>query len=80
MNTISTAMHAVSCVVSARPRTAGQIRLADLFDEGQGTTVSIARRTAVALADAPFAGDISVDAPTYKTTDVARLRLGRPPV
>jgi hypothetical protein len=81
MMTIMNAMNAVSCVASARPRPAGQIRLAVLAVAGQGTTVSIVRRgTAVAVLDAPFAGDISVDRPTYKTTDVARFRLGRPPV
>lgn len=81
MNTIMSATSAASCVVSARPRPAGQIRLADLTVTGQGTAVSIARRgTAVAVADAPVAGDISVDAPTFKTTDVVRSRLGRPPV
>lgn len=81
MNTMMIAMSAASCVVSARPRPAGQILLADVTVTGQGTTVSIARRgTALAVADAPFAGDISADAPTYKTTDVARFHLGRPPV
>lgn len=81
MMTIMNATNAVSCVVSARPRPAGHTILAVSAVTGQGITVSIARRgTAVAVLDAPLAGDISVDGPAYKTTDVARFRLGRPPV
>jgi hypothetical protein len=79
-------MNAVSCVLSARPRSAGQIRLADILAQGQGTAVSIAARMAVrVVAGAPDTGDSSVAAaltfdPNYKTSDVARSRSGRPPV
>lgn len=78
--------HARSCVLSARPRTAG-VLLASGAVQGQGTTVSIVGPVAVrrVLGDAPFMGDISraavADFPTtYKTPDVVRSRSGRPPV
>ena len=87
MNITTMTMSAVSCVLSVRPRSAGQIRLADTHAQGQGTTVSIAARMGsrvVAVAGAPVQGDSSVAAltfdPTYKTSDVARSRSGRPPV
>lgn len=86
MDITTMTMNAVSCVLSVRPRAAGQIRLADTHVMGQGTTVSIAAVTGGRVADfrAPFQGDVWVlgrtFAPAYKTTDVVRSRLGRPPV
>ena len=86
MDITTMTMNAVSCVLSVRPRAAGQIRLADTHVMGQGTTVSIAAADAGRVADfrAPFQGDVWVlgrtSAPAYKTNDVVRSRLGRPPV
>lgn len=86
MNITTMTMNAASCVLSVRLRPAGQIRLADIHAEGQGTTVSIAAgQGSRAVTVAPVQGDSSVAAaltfdPTYKTSDVARSRSGRPPV
>ena len=86
MNTTIT-MNAVSCVLSVRLRpTTGQVRLADIQAPEQGTTVSIAAVNGGRVADfrLPSQGDVSVlgrtFAPAYKTIDVVRSRLGRPPV
>lgn len=82
MENITMTMHAASCVLSARPRTAN-VLLADLRAQGQGTTVSsvaLQGRGFIAT-DALFGGGVSrVVAPAYKPTDVVRSRLGRPPV
>jgi hypothetical protein len=86
MNITTMTMNAVSCVLSVRSRAAGQIRLADIHAQGQGTGVSVATRMGSrAVAGAPVQGDSSVAAaltfdPNYKTSDVARSRSGRPPV
>ena len=86
MDITTMTMNAATCVLSVRPRAAGQIRLADTRDMGQGTTVSIAAVMGGRVADfrAPITGDVSVlgltSAPAYKTIDVVRSRSGRPPV
>ena len=86
MNITTMTMNAASCVLSVRPRAAGQILLADTHAQGQGITVSIAARAGmrVAVVGAPVQGDSSAAAltfdPNYKTSDVARSRSGRPPV
>ena len=86
MDITTMTMNAVSCVLSVRPRSAGQIRLADIHAQGQGTTVSVATRMGLrAVTGAPVQGDSSVAAaltfdPIYNTSDVARSRSGRPPV
>lgn len=82
MNTITMAMNAVSCVVSARPRQVSPIRVADLQAQVRGTTVSIfgLKGLRAAVAGAPVTGRVPVFAETYPTTDVARFRSGRPPV
>ncbi len=87
MSITTMTMNAASCVLSVRPRAAGQIRLADTHAEGQGTTVSIAARMGLRMSGiaVPVQGDVSVAAaltfdPNYKTSDVARSRSGRPPV
>ena len=86
MDITTMTMHAASCVLSVRPRAAGQIRLADTRVMGQGTAVSIAAVNGGRVADfrTPSQGDVSVlgrtFAPAYKTIDVVRSRLGRPPV
>jgi hypothetical protein len=86
MNITTMTMNAASCVLSVRPRSAGQIRLADNHAQGQGTGVSIAAfMGSPAGTVAPVQGDISVARaltfdPTYKTSDVARSHCGRPPV
>ncbi len=82
MRNITMTMNAVSCVLSVRPRPAGQILLADTHAQGQGTTVSFVALTGLRTAgvDAPIFGDFSVVRPTYKTTDVACFRSWRPPV
>ncbi|GAB2756223.1 hypothetical protein ACXR8F_01425 [Terrabacter sp. AAH1] len=86
MDITTMTMNAATCVLSVRPRAAGQIRLADSTFEGQGTTVSVAAVMGGRVADfrAPITGDVSVlgrtSAPAYKTTDVVRSRSGRPPV
>jgi hypothetical protein len=86
MDITTMTMNAATCVLSVRPRAAGQIRLADSLFEGQGTTVSIAAVMGGRVADfrAPITGDVSVlgltSAPAYKTIDVVRSRSGRPPV
>lgn len=77
MNHIET-MNAGNCVLSVRPRWAGPVQLAPVAVADTGRTLSIATRTARALADVPFTGDVSGIA--YKTSDVARPWLGRPPV
>lgn len=82
MKNITMTTNAGVCVVSVRPRPAGQVLTADLRAQGQGTTVSIARYLGLGLIGfgAPFQGDAFVVATTNKTLDVARSRLGRPPV
>ncbi|GAB3081523.1 hypothetical protein GCM10027053_52820 [Intrasporangium mesophilum] len=86
MSITTMTMSAASCVLSVRPRAAGQIRLADTHALGQGTTVSIAAREGrMSGVTVPVQGDISVAAaltfdPNYKPSDVARSRSGRPPV
>ena len=82
MDNTTMTMHARSCVLSARPRTAN-VLLADLRAQGQGTTVSIVALEARGFiaTDTPFAGVVSrTVAPSYKPTDVVRSRSGRPPV
>ena len=82
MENITMTMHAASCVLSARPRTAN-VLLADSRAQGQGTTVSFANRQGRGFLaiDAPISGGVSrVVAPAYKPTDVVRSRSGRPPV
>lgn len=82
MNTITMAMNAVSCVVSARPRPVNPVFIAAPDAPAQGTTVSISglKGLRAAVAGAPVTGRVSVFAKTYLTTDVARFRSGRPPV
>ena len=82
MENITMTMNAVTCVLSVRPRLVNRVFMADLRAEGQGTTVSTVALTGLGTAvfGAPITGDVSVIAPTYKTTDVARFRSGRPPV
>lgn len=86
MDITTMTMNAATCVLSVRPRAAGQIRLADSTFEAQGTTVSVAAVMGGRVADfrAPITGDVSVlgrtSAPAYKPTDVVRSRSGRPPV
>ncbi|NUO91491.1 MAG: hypothetical protein HOQ18_11830 [Dermatophilaceae bacterium] len=86
MDITTMTMNAATCVLSVRPRAAGQIRLADSTFEAQGTTVSVAAVMGGRVADfrAPITGDVSVlgltSAPAYKTIDVVRSRSGRPPV
>ncbi len=82
MRNITMTMNAVSCVLSVRPRGAGQSLIADLHAQGQGTTVSLLARTGLctAVVGAPIFGDLSAVRPTYKATDVACFRSWRPPV
>lgn len=82
MENITMTMNAVSCVLSVRPRPVNLVFTADLRAQGQGTTVSSVVRTGLrtAIFGAPVDGDVSAIAATYKTTDVARFRSGRPPV
>ncbi|MFM6852252.1 MAG: hypothetical protein ACKOVB_24440 [Terrabacter sp.] len=86
MDITTMTMNAATCVLSVRPRAAGQIRLADSTFEAQGTTVSVAAVMGGRVADfrAPITGDVSVlgltSAPAYKPIDVVRSRSGRPPV
>jgi hypothetical protein len=87
MNITTMTMNAASCVLSVRPRPAGQIRLADTHAQGQGTGVSVVAFMGMrAVAATPAQGDSSVARaaltfdPIYKTSDVARSRSGRPPV
>ena len=82
MENTTMTMHAVACVLSARPRLAGTVLLADIRFEARGTTVSIAARQGLRLAafGAPVSGVTTADAKTYPTTDVVRSRSGRPPV
>ncbi|MDN5797239.1 MAG: hypothetical protein L0H79_15995 [Intrasporangium sp.] len=81
MNTMITAMNAVPCGVVARPRPVGQILLATTAVTLQGTVVPFAALgTPIVVVDARAFEGSSVDAPTYKTTDVVRSHLGRPPV
>ncbi len=82
MDNTTMTMNAVSCVLSVRPRGAGQSLIADLHAQGQGTTVSFVAPTGLRTAafGAPVFGDLSVARPTYKTTDVACFRSWRPPV
>lgn len=85
MRNITMTMNAVSCVASARPRSAS-ILLADVQPGLQGTGVSIVSPADVRrIADrgvkgsVPFAAGVDFTA-IYKTPDVARSRSGRPPV
>ncbi|GAB3877400.1 hypothetical protein [Terrabacter terrigena] len=86
MDITTMTMNAATCVLSVRPRAAGQIRLADSTFEAQGTTVSVAAVMGGRVAGfrAPITGDVSVlgrtSASAYKTIDVVRSRSGRPPV
>lgn len=86
MDITTMTMNAATCVLSVRPRAAGQIRLADFTFGAQGTTVSVAAPMGGRVGDfrAPITGDVSVlgltSAPAYKTIDVVRSRSGRPPV
>lgn len=81
MENITMTMNADSCVLSVRPRLVNRVFIADLR-QGQGTTVSTVALAGLGTAvfGAPVNGDVSVIAPTYKTTDVACFRSGRPPV
>lgn len=81
MNTTTMITNAAVCVVSVRPRPVGHLLVADRADR-QGTTVSIAAYRGQDLSGfgAPVQGDTSVLVTTLKTIDVARSRLGRPPV
>ena len=86
MDITTMTMNAATCVLSVRPRAAGQSRLADSTFEAQGTTVSVAAAMGGRVADlrAPITGDVSVlgltSTPAYKIIDVVRSRSGRPPV
>ena len=86
MDITTMTMNAATCVLSVRPRAAGQIRLADSTFMGKGTTVSVAAAMGGRDADfrAPITGEVSVlgrtFVPAYKTIDVVRSRSGRPPV
>ncbi|EWT00322.1 hypothetical protein N865_16350 [Intrasporangium oryzae NRRL B-24470] len=81
MNNTTMMTNAAACVVSVRPRPVSHLLVADRADR-QGTTVSIAAYRGAALSGfgAPAQGDTSVVVTTLKTFDVARSRLGRPPV
>lgn len=75
----------VSCVLSARLRPVGHVRLADGRGQGQGTVVSAVALTVSAYIG--FAGSVigAVEAgvkagSTKPTTDVAFSHAGRPPV
>lgn len=82
MENITMTMNAVPCVLSVRLRLVNQVFIADNHAQGQGTTVSTVALAGLgtAVLGAPVTGDLSVIAPTYKTTDVASFRSGRPPV
>ncbi|HEU5144020.1 MAG TPA: hypothetical protein VFT81_02500 [Dermatophilaceae bacterium] len=82
MEDITMTMNAAPCVLSVRLRRPTQVISAAAVAQGQGTTVSAFALAArgVAVLGSPVDGDLSVIAPTYKTTDVARFRSGRPPV
>ena len=84
MENTTMTMNAVACVLSVRPGPIGQLLLADV--QGQGTTVSVVARQGRGLAVAgalvegvAMRAAVTFD-PDYKPTDVARSRLGRPPV
>jgi hypothetical protein len=85
MENTTMTMNAVACVLSVRPRPVGQLLMTDAHAQGQGTTVStVAPRGLRAVAAAAIQGHTPVAVltfdPDYKPTDVARSRLGRPPV
>ena len=85
MRNITMTMNAVSCVASARPRSAS-ILLADIRLGLQGTGVSIVAPAGVRrIADRGVKGSVpfgaGVDLIAFdQTSDVARFRSGRPPV
>lgn len=80
---ITTMNQSAVCAMSVRPRTAGTILLTGNATTVQGRTVPFAGfgvRTALRTDDIRFFADkVVVDAPTHPI-DVARSRLGRPPV
>jgi hypothetical protein len=82
MEDITMTMNADLCVLSVRLRRPAEVIVAAALALGQGTTVSTRAFAGVGVAvlGSRVNGDLSVIAPTYKTTDVARFRSGRPPV
>jgi hypothetical protein len=82
MDDITMTTNAARCVLSVRLGRPAQVIIADLLAQGQGTTVSTHAFAGlgVAVLGSRVNGDLSVIAPTYKTTDVACFRSGRPPV
>jgi hypothetical protein len=82
MEDITMTMNAAPCVLSVRLRRPAEVISAAVLAQGQGTTVSTLAFAGrgVAVLGSQVNGDLSVIAPTYKTTDVACFRSGRPPV